>query len=116
MSEVVIYYVWMHTDRWHTTGERAEEISRKALAEGKPLSGDVRSIIATLPPGNFRVDVEFGNQDSEAALGLEIAFTDAAGKHWVRRSDGTLHHRKMAAIEHYGIPDPITYRTFTTVT
>jgi hypothetical protein len=111
--EVAVYYVWMHTDRWHTTGERAEEIGR----EDPPMNSDsmnmVRTLIRTLPPGNFRIDVDRrgmpDNEDADAR-GLEIAFTDAGGNHWVRRSNGSLARRHTGAIEHYQIPMPIRYR------
>lgn len=94
----------MNTDRWHTTGERAEEIPAQMRAEGESDNDDVRSIIATLPPGNFRVDVLFGNRDSDVALDLEIAFVDAAGMQWLRRSAGRLQQLQKAPIEHYESP------------
>jgi hypothetical protein len=109
--EVAVYYVWMHTDRWHATGERAEEIARE-----HPESGSiekVRTLIRTLPPGNFRVDVDpmsGPDKRDQEQRGLEVAFTDFGGNHWVRRATGALERLTVGAIEHYRISPPIRYR------
>lgn len=108
---LVVYFVWMHTDEWHTTGEEAEERSRKMIAEGRERSGAACSLIAILPPGQFFVNVPDWLGNDDLVQGLEVAFTDASGRHWVRRSNGSLEQRMRPAIEHYGIPHPFNYRS-----
>lgn len=57
-----------------------------------------------LPPGRWRVDVDSGWGASGARPGVEVAFTDAAGRHWIRRADGRLDRVPDEAMTHYGIP------------
>jgi hypothetical protein len=43
-------------------------------------------------------------------LGLEVAFTDGAGRHWVRRAPtGDLKPLDANPVKHYGISRPLTY-------
>jgi hypothetical protein len=57
-----------------------------------------------LPPGRWRVDVDSGWGASGARPGVEVAFTDKAGRHWIRRADGRLDSIRDDAMTHYGIP------------
>jgi hypothetical protein len=41
--------------------------------------------------------------------GLEIAFTDAAGRHWVRRVTGELIESPVNVLDRYGISTPVDY-------
>jgi len=44
----------------------------------------------------------------QGRLGLEVAFTDGAGRHWVRRvPSGDLELLEVAPVEHYGIGRPL---------
>jgi hypothetical protein len=42
--------------------------------------------------------------------GCEIAFTDASGRHWVRRGNGDLKRITKNPIDHYGLPRPVDYQ------
>jgi hypothetical protein len=46
--------------------------------------------------------------------GLEIAFTDAAGRHWVRRVTGELIESDTNVFDRYGIPPPVDYTQLVT--
>lgn len=41
--------------------------------------------------------------------GVEIAFTDAAGRHWVRRVTGELIESPVDALDRYGVSRPVDY-------
>lgn len=41
--------------------------------------------------------------------GVEIAFTDRRGRHWIRRARGELVKTKSGALRHYGLPEPVSF-------
>jgi hypothetical protein len=41
-----------------------------------------------------------------AEVGVEIAFTDAAGNHWIRSADGAIASCDRPAAEFYDLPLP----------
>ena len=62
--------------------------------------------IGVLPPGRYRVHLpEFAAGMHRRPM-VEIAFTDSAGRHWVRRWDGRLASLSRTPREHYGLPEP----------
>jgi hypothetical protein len=38
--------------------------------------------------------------------GIELAFTDASGTHWIRRANGALEETPEEAVAHYNLPTP----------
>jgi hypothetical protein len=40
-------------------------------------------------------------------LGVEVAFTDRAGAHWVRRADGRLEQLPRGAFDYFELPRPL---------
>jgi len=42
-------------------------------------------------------------------FGVEVGFTDSAGRHWIRRSSGALEQIKQAPENQYGISQPINW-------
>jgi hypothetical protein len=65
-----------------------------------------RRTLSVLPPGRYRVLVESGWAGMSARPGVEVAFTDRAGAHWIRRATGALEEIKQPAIDHYGMSRP----------
>lgn len=57
-----------------------------------------------LPPGTSRVSVPWSGGVLELPA-VEVAFTDAAGAHWIRRGDGKLESISKDAIVHYKLPE-----------
>lgn len=57
----------------------------------------------SVPPGKYRIDVDSGWAASGARPGVEVAFTDAAGRNWIRRADGRLNEIAQEAMTHYGV-------------
>lgn len=86
------------------TGEQLAEVIKDATTapEGTRLPPG----ILTVPPGRTTAYLPWGGGDMYKRPGVEIAFTDSAGRHWIRRGDGKLESSKKDAIDHYGLPMP----------
>lgn len=63
--------------------------------------------LAVVPPGLWQVEVEAGWGGMYRAPGAEVAFTDRAGVHWVRRATGSLQEIDTPADDHYHLPRPM---------
>ena len=113
---VVVHYVYM--DGHHPgSGEETEWRIRQTMHEGPPEIRKAiqeaavppiqqfRAVVQTLPPGNYWV-VKPQQMDNP---GLEIAFTDGAGLHWVRRVTGELAERDTGAVDFHNIEPPVKY-------
>jgi hypothetical protein len=79
-------------------------------------------LLSILPPGRWRIWIpgsEWGILSGR--IGAEVAFTDRAGAHWVRRGTGKLEELSTPPFKHfeahgmqgppydYRIPDPVGY-------
>jgi hypothetical protein len=113
---VVVHLVYMDGDK-PGSGEETERNIRQILrtlssvapgvaeAAARPVPTQLRAVIQTLPHGNYELDLQV-QQDYP---GVEISFTDAAGRYWVRRVTGELTEREADALDHYGIDIPVDY-------
>jgi hypothetical protein len=52
--------------------------------------GGYRATLSVIPPGRCFTTVEGGWGGMSKRAGVEIAFTDTAGRHWIRRANGAL--------------------------
>jgi hypothetical protein len=41
--------------------------------------------------------------------GIELGFTDARGRHWIRRVGGELERIRTNPVDHYALPLPIDW-------
>jgi hypothetical protein len=59
--------------------------------------------VSILPPGTFRVWIPGTDHTASmgARPGAELAFTDRAGKHWIRRANGELKELKSAPLDYF---------------
>jgi hypothetical protein len=78
---------------------RGEEVS--------PELASRRVRVGVIPPGRWRVCVDGGWNGMYARLGLEVAFTDRAGAHWVRRADGRLEELPRGAFDYFELSRPL---------
>ncbi|WP_301146295.1 hypothetical protein [Mycobacterium simiae] len=114
---VVVYIVYYKDGERIGTGEEVEADLRQLLRSlasilpgvaenaATPPAKQVRAVIQTLPHGTHEVPL-YAQQNHE---GVEVAFTDAAGRHWVRRVTGELIESHQDAFLRYGIPSPVDY-------
>lgn len=45
----------------------------------------------------------------QAQPAVEVAFTDRAGNHWIRRATGALDRIQTNGVDHYGLMRPRTF-------
>lgn len=119
---VVVYIVYNKDGERPGTGEEAEADLRETLRSlqsmapglaekaATPVDKQFRAVVQTLPHGTHWVPL-YAQQNHE---GVEIAFTDAAGRHWVRRVTGELIESREDAFVRYGIPSPVDYTQLVT--
>lgn len=123
VSCVVVYEVYMDGGDRPGSGEESERDLQELLSSLKSMeqSGhlepntaenalvhpakQMRAVLQTLPPGSYPLQLFVGRDNP----GVEISFTDAAGRHWVRRATGELAERAENALDHYRIPRPVEY-------
>ena len=74
--------------------------------DGDHYPAEFRRKLTTLPPGEWYLAAPKGWRGMCARPGVEIAFTDAHGVHWIRNAVGQLHERPIDAIKHYEIELP----------
>jgi hypothetical protein len=79
-------------------GEAARNAARSPISQ-------FRAVLQALPPGTYAVAK--GQQMDSG--GVEISFTDAADRHWVRRVTGALETRDRGAVDYFDIAGPVEY-------
>ena len=66
---------------------------------------------AVLPPGRYETLLHGWDAGMNRRAGVELAFTNAAGHHWIRRSSGQLVNLKVPPADYYDIGDPHAWFT-----
>lgn len=102
--EVVITTVFIQGAAPHTGEEWVAHAERQGY-ESMPRG----AVFGTVGPGRWSVIVPAGDSPMQGRLGCEIGFTDAAGRHWIRRATGNLETIRSNAIDHYGLTRPLDY-------
>jgi hypothetical protein len=70
-----------------------------------------RATLTVIPPGRYYTDVAPFPYVMAARPGVELAFTDHAGVHWVRAANGDLTQVDAAPVDHYELDRPLDWRT-----
>jgi hypothetical protein len=71
------------------------------------LPPETRGRYSVIPPGGHRTTLRGSTGGMGTTPGIEVAFTDRAGVHWIRRASGALVQIEEPAAEHYGIHEPV---------
>jgi hypothetical protein len=66
-------------------------------------------VFLTIPPGKWSVTFASNWRGMHRQPGVEIAFTDSKGHHWIRRATGELEEISTPPLDHYGIARPPSY-------
>ncbi|HSZ86494.1 MAG TPA: hypothetical protein VK787_10710 [Puia sp.] len=77
-------------------------------SSAKGLSIDFRSFLKLIPPGTFYTKNEIFH-GMNFLSGIEIAFTDAAGKYWLRNGDGILEELEIEPYKYYDLALPLSW-------
>jgi hypothetical protein len=70
--------------------------------------------IAVIPPGDGYAKIRFNYQGMGKRAGIEIAFQDAAGRYWLRQTNGELQGLDVSPMKYYQIPLPIFWGSLLT--
>lgn len=105
-SSAPVYRVVLWLVRWQGGGgpQTGEEAARLYAA-----GGNAPATIALVPVGRHLVHLPPFDGGMYARPGVEIAFTDAANRHWVRRNAGWLQRLPREAVSHYHIDRPVDW-------
>ncbi len=74
--------------------------------DASPELAERRVRVAVIPPGRWQVCINGGWNGMYSRLGVEVAFTDGVGAHWVRRADGRLEQLPRRAFDYFGLARP----------
>ena len=89
----------------------ASVLAREPEENSSHTSPAYRATLALIPPGEHRTVVEGGwGGVSSRRPGVELAFTDRAGVHWVRFADGRLVEISQPPVEYYDLERPTDWR------
>ncbi len=69
------------------------------------------ALIGVLPPGQYRAQLAPFDPGMFRRPAVEVGFTDAAGRHWIRRHTGRLAEIGTPAPEHYGLGEPLDWNS-----
>lgn len=70
-----------------------------------------RRSLSVLPPGRHHTSVKRAPSVMFRRHGVELAFTDKAGVHWLRSADGALTNIDQPPSDYYGLSAPINWET-----
>lgn len=86
------------------TGEEWHTIEKQG---GFAAQSQATTTASILPPGTWRVWVPNANWGILGGrIGAEVAFTDRASVHWVRRATGALEELSILPFDHFGLIGP----------
>lgn len=84
--------------------------------DGRHSQAHYRRMVTALPPGEWQLVAPKGWGGMHYRSGVEIAFTDAHGVHWIRNSVGQLRESPIDAIKHFGVELPYSSDRLTPAT
>jgi hypothetical protein len=72
-----------------------------------PLDESTPALYAILSPGSTRLELPpWARTGTGGRPAVELGFTDASGRHWIRRAAGRLESIEVPAWRHYGFASP----------
>ncbi len=77
-------------------------------SQGRPL--EFGSAFTAIGPGEWSVRIPPSPGAMAVRPSCEIGFTDAAGRHWIRRGNGELQTIGRNAIDYYGLARPVDFQ------
>jgi hypothetical protein len=81
---------------------------RKAVELSEPtLKQEFQRYLTAIPPGEYETQVSPGWAGMFRRPGIELAFTDHAGRNWIRYANGMLVQIKQAPASYYRLEEPV---------
>jgi hypothetical protein len=107
--DVVVFQVYIQ-GAGPTTGEDWGKILNQRQKPTNPRYPESPfAVLGVLQPGRSVADLDWLSSTMQGRLAVELAFTDRAGRHWIRRSTGELAEISQSPIDHYDIARPVDY-------
>jgi hypothetical protein len=66
--------------------------------------------VGQVPPGQYETTIRSAGHGMHLKLGVELAFRDASGVHWLRSADGVLKEVEDDPVALYNLMRPIDWR------
>lgn len=85
--------------------------TRSRDAKGEKTPAEFQLIVDAAPPGQSFCFAPQGYGGMGFHPGVEIAFSDTNGRHWVRRGNGQLRNLPRSPFTHYKVPQPPIYES-----
>jgi hypothetical protein len=73
------------------------------------LRSEFQRYLTAIPPGEFETQVSAGWGGMYRRPGIELAFTDHAGHHWIRYASGQLVEIKQEPSQYYKLEQPVSW-------
>lgn len=106
-SQLPIFSVVAYVVFTNNTPNSAEAMS-KHLRDSDDGPNFHQAVVATLPPGRYGVDILIDTGFQGAPWpGVELAFTDASGNHWIRRASGSIESISTDPINYFELVRPL---------
>jgi hypothetical protein len=70
-----------------------------------------RAFLDVIPPGTYVADLGVADAWPSGRAGVDLAFTDAAGLHWLRHANGVLEEIDVPAYDYYGLGLPLGWES-----
>lgn len=76
-------------------------------AHNAPEDFTHRTCLSVLPPGRYRLWMTSGGHGMGSRYAVEVCFTDASGRNWVRKGNGRLKRLRKNPVQYYKLRQPI---------
>ena len=81
-----------------------------AIGDRGHPSHQYRALVGNVPPEMVTTKIGFDRYGMSLRFGVELAFRDARGRHWVRRRDGFLEEVDEGPLDLYEISRPVGWQ------
>jgi hypothetical protein len=82
--------------------------ARRIVAAQLNLQGTSATLLA-VPPGRWKLAFGQTAGGMFARPGIELAFTDATGRNWLRSPGGALTSIRQSPVQYYRLPEPVDW-------
>ena len=82
-------------------------VRKTAVGDTEERNREHGALIGTVPPGLLTTRINAGSHGMHRRFGVEIAFQDAAGQHWIRGATGLLREADKHPVDLFNLSRPV---------